>query len=89
MVIHLDLTTVPESCWWWTGAISYLLLCYLVLAPIITRHKVVVPPGRYHPEWNEEMVILFWLCSPVALPFYYVITVFHVPFCRLIYGSSK
>lgn len=98
MKIELDLTVVPDSCWWWTALTGYLLLSYLVLGPILSRTYYKWWKGKYERTYGcddtpEGDAFGLWLFSPLTVPatcVRYLSKWFVVPPVKwLIYGSSK
>lgn len=81
MNITIDLTAVPVNCWWRSGLSLYLMLCWLVIGPLMSR--------RYYQKhkWGDgpTEAALLWFFSPVLTP----LLMIKRPLCWLIYGSSK
>lgn len=87
-----DLSLVPISCWWWSGLVLYLLVCWLLIGPIWSRQWARL---EYADDefLSADDAVFVWLFSPVTLllyiPYLLLLNTLFKPIHWLIFGGSK
>jgi heme/copper-type cytochrome/quinol oxidase subunit 2 len=81
------LATVPQSCWWWTGGMWYMLLTW-ALGAVWSRRQA---RGQFAYVWGRDYppLELVWFLVPIWLPFFYPLAWLRRFLLWVIFGSAK